>query len=145
MYIESLFRWCARGWKYKLCSISFESPLKLVDGATDFMELFEDSEDRLLYIRKVRGFLFWKNNVRLAESSLSAIWSNWTPDFLETKDFKKHYHGDINCLKKQLAKNSINPSDNISSKWELKIRTYPLLFKGLSMNHLTKNKHFKGR
>lgn len=61
------------------------------------------------------------------------------------KDFKKHYQGDINCFKKQLAKSSINPSDNISSKRELKIHTYPLLFKGFSMNHLTKNKHFKGR
>ena len=49
-----------------LCPISFESPLKLVDGATNFMKLFKDSEDRLLYIRKVRGllpFFVLENNV----------------------------------------------------------------------------------
>lgn len=42
-----------------LCPISFESPLKLVDGATNFMKLFKGSEDRLLYIRKVRGLLLF--------------------------------------------------------------------------------------
>ena len=29
------------------------------------------------------------------------------PIFLETKDFKKHYHGDINRLKKQLTKTQL--------------------------------------
>lgn len=73
------------------------------------MKLFKGSEDRLLYIRKVRGLLpfpFQKNNIRLTEGSLSVIWSNWTPDSLEMKDFKKHYQSDINRLKKQLAKSS---------------------------------------
>ena len=42
---------------YVLCPISFESLLKLVEGTTNFMELFKDSEDRLLYIRKIRWLL----------------------------------------------------------------------------------------
>lgn len=83
------------------------------------MELFQDCEDRLLYIRKVRGllpFLFWKITSDWSSLLFLQFGAIGRPIFLETKDFKKHYHGDINCLKKQLAKNSINPSDNISSK-----------------------------
>lgn len=87
---------------YVLCPISFESLLKLVEGTTNFMELFKDSEDRLLYIRKIRGllpFLFQKNNVRLSEVSLPAIRSSWMSDSLEMEAFKKHYQSDINHLK----------------------------------------------
>lgn len=87
---------------YVLCPISFESLLKLVEGTTNFMKLFKDSEDRLLYIRKIRGlfpFLVQKNNVRLSEVPLPTIRSSWMPDSLEMKDFKRYYHNDINHLK----------------------------------------------